>query len=42
MLCEKTSMCGSRDNGCEGCGICIDICIQKRAFFKEAYLNGDK
>jgi len=32
--CEKTLMCGDKEKGCEGCGICIDVCPKKIAFFK--------
>jgi len=32
-LCESAVMCGDRDNKCEGCGVCIDICPQGKARF---------
>ena len=40
--CERTIMCGNRQKDCEGCGICIDVCQQKKAKFKEALSNGKK
>lgn len=33
--CEKTVMCGSKERVCEGCGLCIDVCPKKVAYFRE-------
>lgn len=32
--CKKTIMCDSK-NGCEGCGLCIDICPNGNVYFEE-------
>lgn len=32
-LCEYPIMCGDRERGCEGCGICIDVCPHKKTKF---------
>jgi len=32
-LCENPIMCGDREKGCEGCGICIDVCPHRKARF---------
>lgn len=34
--CKSTIMCGSRKKGCEGCGICIDVCPKGVTFFKKS------
>lgn len=42
LSCESAIMCGDRDNGCEGCGVCIDICPQGKARFVALRNNGNK
>lgn len=42
LSCESAIMCGNGDEGCEGCGVCIDVCPQSKARFVALRNNSRK